>query len=340
MRVLLLAGGDSNERAISFKSSAAVYEALKRLGHDIKALDPGSGQELLYCDGEFLPISAPSGGETESEVSPAEALIRTLQHPALRQADIVFLGLHGGRGENGSIQNLLQIAGAKYTGSNMTASAAAMDKAMAKRLMAAAGVRTPQWALCRLDEESDMPEIAGQIMHNFEFPLIVKPNDSGSTVGLTKVDRPDHLARALQLASEHSRDILIEKYINGREMTVSVFDGQAYPVVEIRPTNELYDYEAKYTKGKSQYLAPAPIDDSIREQLQADAIRVYEAIGNEGLARIDFILDRQMESYCLELNTLPGMTSLSLSPMAFKAEGIDFDGLVAMIIEAGLRRRL
>jgi D-alanine-D-alanine ligase len=333
MNVLLLAGGDSNERAVSLKSGSAIHDALVRLGHKVRILDPANGRDLQYHDGELLP----SVGGAQPQVQ-IPAVIEAIQRAAGQNTDVVFMALHGGARENGSIQNLLQLAGARFTGSGMTASAVAMNKALTKRLMASVGVRTPEWALCQPRDEADLPEVAGRILAHFSLPVIVKPNESGSTVGLTKVTRPDHLARALVIAAEHSRDVLVEKFIAGRELTVSVFNGRAYPVVEIRPANELYDYEAKYTKGKSQYLAPAPIDDVLKEMVQEAAVEVYEAVGAEGLARIDFLLDEQHNFHCLELNTLPGMTALSLSPMAFKCEGLDFDILVAMILDEAIKR--
>ncbi len=176
------------------------------------------------------------------------------------------------------------------------------------------------------------------IAASFKTPFIVKPNDSGSTVGLTLVNDVDPLTPALIAALGESKNILVEEYIAGRELTVAILDGEPLPVVEIVPKSGLYDYEAKYTKGMSEYTCPAKIDPSIAEKMQHDAALLYETIGASGLARVDFILDAHGQPYCLELNTLPGMTSLSLAPMAAKSAGIDFETLVQRIIESAQQR--
>ncbi len=334
MNVLLLAGGDSSEKEISFSSAVAIHDALERLGHQITVLDPATGQKLLCCEGALVPLADEA---SESNANPS--VLKTLADYAYDAVDVAMIALHGGCGENGGVQNILQMAGQKYTGSGMTASAAAMNKAMSKRLMSSVEVLTPRWGFCKVETREDAEELVGHVTQSFGFPLIIKPNDGGSTVGLTKVDDPSGMPAAIARSLEYSPEVLIEAYVAGRELTVSVFDGQAYPVVEIRPGNELYDYEAKYTNGKSNYLAPAPIEDDLAERIQDAAVRVYETIGAEGLARIDFILGEDGDFYCLELNTLPGMTALSLSPMAFKCEGIEFDGLIAMILDAALKRK-
>jgi D-alanine--D-alanine ligase len=213
-----------------------------------------------------------------------------------------------------------------------------MDKAVTKRLMASEGVATPPWHLYRLDREVDPKQIAASISERFELPIIVKPNDGGSTIGLSRVTEASGIVPALEKARRESDSILVEKYISGRELTVTVFEGRAYPVVEIRPKSGLYDYEAKYTKGMSEYIAPADVPSELADGLQNAAIRVFEAAGCRGLVRIDFILDDAGDYYCLEVNTLPGMTELSLVPMAVKREGIDFDRLVGMLIESALKR--
>jgi D-alanine-D-alanine ligase len=214
-----------------------------------------------------------------------------------------------------------------------------MNKALTKRLMSTVNVRTPEWKLFHIDAASVPSEIIESIRHKFRLPFIVKPNDGGSTVGLTKVERDDQIETALNLAARESRHVLVEEYIHGRELTVSVLDGTAFPVVEIRPKSGLYDYEAKYTKGKTEYLVPAPISEDIAAGLHHAALQVYEVVGASGLARIDFVLADDGRSYCLELNSLPGMTDLSLAPMAAKAAGIDFDQLLDRIIQSGLNRR-
>ncbi len=338
MRILVLVGGDSNEREVSLDSGLAVCGALKRLGHDVRALDPATGRSLTAGEGKFLP----RGDTVETDESPlvslpTGALISSLasEHAP---TDVVFIALHGGSGENGSIQNLLDLANVKYTGSGRTASVVAMDKALTKRLMASVGVSTPDWALYRLDETTTEEALADLIADRFSPPIIIKPNDGGSTIGLTRVDDRRSIPGAVKTAAGHSRDILVEQYIPGRELTVSVFDGRACPVVEIKPASGLYDYDAKYTKGNSEYIVPAELDDKPAVEIQQAAVRIYSAIGCAGLARVDFILDEQGSFQCLEVNTLPGMTELSLAPMALASEGIDFDSLVRMILESALKR--
>jgi len=338
MKVLVLAGGDSNEREVSLNSGAAVFSALKRLGHEALALDPATGRSLIGPDGQYqLPEGI--GSSTPPAAAPSRTMAGTLIRFDFHEVDAVFIALHGGAGENGSIQNLLDLAGVAYTGAGMAASAVAMNKALTKRLMEAVDIPTPRWALCRLDSPGDIAPMTGHIASAFKPPLIVKPNDGGSTIGLTKTCDVEQIPSALKCALEQSPSVLVEEFIPGREMTVAVFEGRAYPVVEIRPKSGLYDYASKYTKGKSEYLAPAPIDADIAQQLQKCAARLYEAVDAAGLARVDFILRDDGRFYCLELNTRPGMTTLSLAPMSLKVEGIDFDQLVQMELDCALKRK-
>ncbi|MEW5796633.1 MAG: D-alanine--D-alanine ligase [Candidatus Zixiibacteriota bacterium] len=337
MKVLVLVGGDSNERAVSLNSGAAICKALRRLGHEVLALDSGTGQLLTDSNGKLLLEGGKAPYDTPSIASCEPGALISTMSSDYRDVDVVFLALHGGKGENGSIQNLLELAGKKYTGSGMTASAVAMDKALSKRVMVSANVPTPEWQLHKVTSGQSVESVARLIGDSMPLPLIIKPNDGGSTIGLTKVTDESQVLGAVRECLVHSREVLVERYIPGRELTVTVFDGRAYPLVEIKPKSGLYDYEAKYTKGKSEYIAPADVPDALAREMQAAAVRVFEAIGCAGLARVDFILDPREKFYCLEINTLPGMTALSLAPMAFKCEGIDFDQLVAMILESALK---
>jgi D-alanine-D-alanine ligase len=338
MKILVLAGGDSNERAVSLNSGAAICQALMRLGHEVKALDPGTGQPLIDAKGRLLIEGGHAPYDVASVAASEPGALMTAMASDYSDVDVVFLALHGGRGENGSIQNLLDLAGKKYTGSGMTASSVAMDKDITKRLMVSVGIPTPAWGLFRLSGAFDAAEIASEVLQHLTPPLIVKPNDGGSTIGLVKVSALEELPEAISRCAEHTREILVEKYISGRELTVTVFDGRAYPVVEIKPKSGLYDYEAKYTKGKSEYIAPAEIDPKVATGLQDAAVRLFDVIGCVGLTRVDFILDERGEFFCLEINTLPGMTALSLAPMAMKCEEISFDQMVSMMIESALER--
>ncbi len=336
MRILLLAGGDSNERSVSLKSGEAVYQGLSRLGHKVYVIDPSTGKSLLASDGNFIDYKTDATKQSLVSRGSTWSLANALGSAGFRDIDIVFITLHGGSGENGMIQCLLDLAGKKYTGSNMTASAIAMDKAIAKRLCKAEGIPTPQWALYRMSDKLSSDDVVVDIKKRFQMPVIVKPNDGGSTIGLTKVDDVSGLGAAIEKAVAESKSLLIEQFIKGKEITAAVLDGKPLPLVEIRPKTGLYDFEAKYTKGKTEYISPAPIDEEATERIQKDAARIYEVIGAAGLARADFILTESNEHYFLELNTLPGMTELSLAPMAARAAGIDFDQLLERLIHSVL----
>jgi D-alanine-D-alanine ligase len=339
MKVLLLAGGASNEREVSLTSGAAVFDALKRLGHEVHAIDPANGKSLLGSDGIFI-TSGTSDSTQKVVVSKTNspALVKALSSSRFGDVDIVFVALHGGTGENGAIQCLLELAGKAYTGSDMTASAVAMDKAITKRLLASAKIPTPDWELYRFRTPAIDSQLVEKICSRFAFPIIVKPNDSGSTIGLTKVENKSDLRPALEKAFKESPNILVEKYIPGRELTVAVLDGESLPVVEIKAVGGLYDYEAKYTRGKSDYVVPADVEPETGESIQEAAARAYDIIGASGLVRVDFILADNGKLYCLEVNTVPGMTSLSLAPMAAQAAGVGFDDLISHLVTSAISR--
>jgi D-alanine-D-alanine ligase len=339
MKVLILAGGASNEREVSLTSGKAVLEALQRLGHEVQTIDPATGKSLLGSDGRFITSAASdSTQEVIATKANSPALTKALSSSRFEDVDVVFVALHGGTGENGAIQCLLELAGKAYTGSDMTASAVAMDKAITKRLFAFAKIPTPDWELYRLALSDIDDRLVDKINRRFSFPIIVKPNDSGSTIGLSKVEKEEGLRPALHTAIKESRNVLIEKYIPGRELTAAVLEGQALPVVEIKAAGGLYDYEAKYTKGKSEYIVPADVKPEIGKSIQDAATKAYDVIGASGLVRVDFILADSGEFYCLEVNTIPGMTSLSLAPMAAKAMGIGFDELISRIVTSAISR--
>ncbi len=338
MKVLLLAGGDSSEREVSLNSGAAIYNSLKKLGHDVFAIDPSTGKSLLSQEGKFLTkgISSTAVAGSVPQVG-AMALAKSIVSPEFSNFEVVFLALHGGKGENGSIQNLLELARVPFTGSDMKASAVAMDKATSKRIFESAKIITPKWKVYSFDSNTIDDSILKEVKKYFKFPIIVKPNDGGSTIGLTKVTKPQELRAALELSLKESNVVLVEDFIKGRELTVPVLDGLALPVIEIIPKSGLYDYEAKYTKGKTEYIVPAKIPAKIAKAVQKVSVSVYEIIGAAGLARVDFMITKSGKFYCLEINTLPGMTELSLSPMAAKALGISFDRLIEKMVESALK---
>ena len=339
MKILLLAGGDSSERSVSLDSGRAVSEALARLGHKVYAIDAATGKSLLSGDGTFMLTEPGEAKPATQKPKPSSSLLtNTIGSPAFHDIEVVFITLHGGSGENGKIQCLLDMAGRAYTGSDMTAAAVAMNKATTKRLCESEGIGTPRWALYRTRGKVD-GRLLEEIHNRFKMPIIVKPNDGGATIGLSLVKEDSELHDALDAALRESHNVLIEEFVRGREITVAVLDGKPLSLVEIKSSNELYDFEAKYVKGKSEYISPAEVSESLTKKLQEAAVKICNAIGSSGLARADFILDDKEEFYFLEVNTLPGMTELSLAPMAAKASGIEFDELIDRLIKSALDRQ-
>jgi len=328
VKVAVLMGGRSSEREISLRTGRGMAQAARHLGHDVVAIDAANGR--LLPAGEEERAALPSGAlEPHGEVA--------LSRPeTLAGADVILIALHGAAGENGTLQALLDLSGKPYTGSGMMASALAMNKAMSKRLFEHAGIPTPRWRLLPPDATSFDAETIGGL------PVVVKPNEEGSSVGLTVVERAADLPAALRLAGDLG-EILIEAFIPGRELTVSMLGDRALPIVEIRPKSGLYDYESKYTAGKSEYFCPADLPDAIAANVQDLARRAVAALGCRGVTRVDFRLDDAGVAHCLEVNTVPGMTPTSLVPMAAKAVGMSYDQVVQAMIDlaiADARRRL
>jgi D-alanine-D-alanine ligase len=252
--------------------------------------------------------------------------------------ELVFVALHGGDGENGTLQALLDLAGVPYTGSGVLASALAMDKAMSKRIFVQEAVPTPDWAERWAPEDAAQPwnpELEGEEIERLGgFPVVVKPNDQGSTVGITIAQTHEELKKGLHVARKFGRLALIERFIPGREVTVSVLDDRALPVVEIIPEGGFYDYEHKYTAGASRYECPAQLPPEITERLLILGLRACRALRTRGVARVDFRLDDEMTPFCLEVNTVPGMTETSLVPKAAAAAGMSYADLVRAIVDS------
>ena len=340
MKVLVLMGGTSAERDVSLVSGEAIVQALKDAGHQVLALDAAQGQQLLSNDGKYLPggVKQKPPDVAELERKSKQATLEAIHSFDFSEVDVVFLALHGGQGEDGTIQALLDLTGKPYTGSGVLASALAMDKAMSKKIFEREGIPTPEWFLVDDPDLSDVSPIVDRIESSLGFPCVVKPNNQGSTVGLTVVEKSEDLKKALECAREFSSRILVERYITGRELTVGVLGDTALPVVEIIPEHGIYDYECKYTHGKSSYVCPAEISEEKTKEIQAISLKAFKALGCEGYARVDFRYGDDHRFYCLEVNTLPGMTSLSLVPKAAKALGIDFPELVDRIARLALKR--
>lgn len=298
-RVGVLMGGLSTEREVSLRSGKAIATALKGLGYSVMEID--AGRDL------------------------AQALVQ-------KKIDVVFNALHGKYGEDGCVQGLLEIVGIPYTGPGVAASAMSMDKSAAKKIFRAAGLTEAPFV--ELDRRQfSTPKSFSGYASPFGYPVVVKPNDEGSSVGVTIVKSKAKLPGALREAFRYSSKVLIERFIKGREIAVAVLADRALGTVEIRTKREFYDYKAKYTKGQTDYLVPAPLDTVVEHRLAADAIVAHKVIGCDGLSRIDFIVTDTFENYVLEVNTLPGMTELSLVPKIAARAGIAFPELCERILD-------
>ena len=246
--------------------------------------------------------------------------------PILKQADIVFNALHGTLGEDGTIQKWLEENNIKFTGSDSIASSICMKKIKCKKILKKNKILTPKWV--EFDEGIEITEVS--------FPCIVKPNAQGSTFGLSYVEKAKDLIPAVKNSQKFDKSTIIEEYISGKEITVGIIQESPMPIVEILPKNKIYDYKCKYTAGMSEYNCPANIRKSLSEKIMSDSVKIFKLLGCKGYGRIDFILDKNENYYFLEINTLPGMTSTSLLPIAAKAQGLSFDELVKKIIDLGL----
>lgn len=302
-KVALLYGGNSEERKVSFKSAQEVYKALTCLKYPVEKI-------------------------------PADRnLIKQLKK---RRFDVAFIAMHGGSGEDGTLQALLEILKTPYTGSGVLASALAMHKTMSKRLFLANGIATPSFLTVRKGSQGDLVQ---RIKGSMGFPVVVKPPAQGSTIGLSIVRQEKDLAKALKEAFEFDTELLIEQFVEGTEITVGVLGNdkpKALPTLEITTQTGFYDYETKYTKGLSGHIIPARIEEKQRKQAKKAAIAAHKALGCKGFSRADFIVSKGKEPLLLEVNTIPGLTKLSLFPDAARAAGIDFKELVQKLIDLAL----
>jgi D-alanine-D-alanine ligase len=332
VRITVLMGGTSSERDVSLASGLRIAEALRTRGHDVRAVDTAKGalsqedERRMLAGGvvKQLPPTPEELARMNAE-SVAETAARL---PKRGECDVAFLALHGGRGEDGTIQALLDLAGVPYTGSGHLASALAMDKDLAKHLMRAYGVQTANWMMA---SDPAAPVDASEVERALGLPLIVKPSKQGSTVGLSIVKQREELAPALAEAFKHDDEVMLEQFIPGRELTVSILGGEALPVGEIIAKKEIYDYECKYTPGMAVETFPADLTAGEAAAVQEEARRTFKALKLSGCARIDFRMTSDGQFYCLEANTLPGMTATSLVPQAAAAAGIGFPELCERI---------
>jgi D-alanine-D-alanine ligase len=337
-RIVVVMGGESQEREVSRVTGTAVAKALAERGWDVALLDTGEGVRQVESGDSPAIGSEPPSADAEGLVPTGPQAISHLAR-SLDDADVVFIALHGGWGEDGTIQAFFEMLAIPYTGSGVLASALAMDKDRAKQVMKAQGIPAPagEILVCPRGGDAD-PRALAAVRARFPGRVVVKPNAEGSTVGLSILEDGQPLNEAVRRAARFGDRVLVEEYIPGRELTVAVLAGKALPVVEIVPEGGLYTYEAKYTKGKSRYEVPADLPGDLAERLAASAVATFHALGCEGFARIDYRLREDGAFFCLEANTVPGMTPLSLVPMAAKAAGIGFGELIERIVEMGIAR--
>jgi D-alanine-D-alanine ligase len=309
MTVMVLMGGMSSEREVSLNTGRAVASALETVGHNVLTydLDPAGGNDVY----------------------------RLVTSHELKSTDVVFIALHGGEGEDGRIQALLELLGIPYTGSGVRASSVSMDKSISKIIFERNGVRTPEWV--HLQQATADPAFAEAAVTRLGgWPVVVKPIDQGSTIGISIVSATSGLAGAIQLAQRYSPGVILERYIEGRELSVPILGEEVLPIVEITPKEGFYDYKRKYTKGMTDYECPAPIDDGTGARIGSDALTAYKVLGCEGFGRVDLRLGKDGTPYFLEVNTIPGMTETSLVPMGAKARGISFPDLCDRITRLAL----
>ncbi|KIA59596.1 D-alanine--D-alanine ligase [Nocardia vulneris] len=329
MQVAVLFGGTNAERDVSIATAGQVFRALRTRGHEVSAYDTTAGRLDADGEGRLMAATVPAEPPQVSGAVPDVTMRLLCEQGGLRDVDVVFLALHGGTGENGTIQGLLDLAGVPYTGSGVLASAMAMDKDVSKRLFRLAGVPTPDWEMAAADEFDD----------RLGWPVIVKPNKQGSTVGLTVVKDPAHYAEAVRVARAHDDEVMVERFVPGREFVVGVLGDAPLAVGEIIPQgSEIFDYRSKYQVGGAVEIFPAEIRTGLADEMRTQAVRAHRALKLGAYSRVDFRVDAAGDIWCLEANTLPGMTATSLLPQSAAAAGIDFAELCEQICLHALRK--
>ena len=285
---------------------------------------PSEEREVSIATGQAVIKACAENGYTATKFGFTNNYKKHLKK--LKTQNIIFNALHGGIGENGKIQAWLDKNNIKYTGSGAIASSLCMDKAASKEIAKRNGIETPDWQL--IQKATQKVKIS--------LPFVVKPNDQGSTVGLSIVKNDQFIQSAIDLAFQHGNKVIIEKFISGRELTMPIINEDAYPIVEINPKNNYYDYECKYTPGMSEYSCPADLEQNLVEKIESNTIKLFQKFDCSVYARADYILDKSGVPYFLEMNTLPGMTSTSLVPKSAYARGQSFQKLIRNIIELSL----
>lgn len=332
MKIVVLAGGMSPERDVSLSSGALIATTLMERGHSValadvyKPINTAEIDKMFRSEGKYeyrVPASEPDLDNLKKDFGEGERLIGRGIIELCEKADAVFLALHGGMGEDGRIEALLESCGIKHSGSDYASCHLAMDKALTKAIFESNGIPTPKWNLyC----DEDISEI--------HTPCVVKPCGCGSSVGVTIVETPRELEKAISLAKSYGAKVMIEEKITGREFSVGILGGKALPAIEIIPKTGFYDYKNKYQAGATEEICPADLTESQAEEMGRIALRAHNALGLGMYSRLDFLMDRDGNFFCLEANALPGMTPSSLLPQEAKAAGIDYITLCEMIVSS------
>ncbi len=332
MKIVVLAGGMSPERDVSLSSGALIATALMERGHSValadvyKPINTAEIDKMFRSEGRYeyhVPASEPDLDRLKKDFGEGERLIGRGIIELCEKADAVFLALHGGMGEDGRIEALLEACGIKHSGSDYSSCHLAMDKALTKAIFESNGIPTPKWQLYRGENISGIPT-----------PCVVKPCGCGSSVGVTIVETPRKLEKAISLAKSYGAKVMIEEKITGREFSVGILGGKALPVIEIIPKTGFYDYKNKYQAGVTKEICPAELTKAQSEKMQGIALRAHNALGLGMYSRLDFLMDGDGNFFCLEANALPGMTPSSLLPQEAVADGIDYGTLCEMIISS------
>lgn len=348
MKIVVLAGGLSTERDVSFKTGEMVTKALRENGHQVILLDVFMGysdkeEDLtgIFDRAEAVSVKVAAIPETAPDLEKVKAQRKNQSDnffgpnviELCRMADIVFMALHGENGENGKIQAAFDLFGIRYTGTGYLGSALAMNKGMAKQLFLENGIPTPRGTSLKRGEDAAKIETCG-----IHFPCVVKPCSGGSSIGVSIVHDKAEYEQALKEAFRWENELVIEEYVKGREFSVGVIDFQALPIIEIAPVEGFYDYKNKYKAGSTVETCPAELSEQITKEMQGYAEKVAEVLGLNTYSRTDFLLDAEDHIFCLEANTLPGMTPTSLLPQEAKVTGVDFNQLCEKLIESSMRK--
>lgn len=342
MKIVVVAGGLSPERDVSLTSGSLVANALIDSGYEVCLMDLYFGTETGDFDSLFIdtnsekrylytvPDTEPDLETIKKQSNNGDVLIGKNVIEVCQEADLVFLALHGDIGENGKLQAVFDSFGVSYTGTGYAGSLIAMDKDLSKQIMIQNNILTPSWQLVNVNDGVD------NIVSKIQYPCVIKPCSCGSSVGVSIVKNDAQFVAAIECAKVYEDMFLVEQMIKGREFSVGVLDGAALPIIEIVPLTGFYDYKNKYQSGFTKEICPAELDSDISKQMQDIALMVHSALRLEVYSRVDFILDNDNNIFCLEANTLPGMTPTSLLPQEAKAMGISYNELCDKIVKLSL----